>query len=203
MKYPKLRELREAFKSIFTKPATTKYPFKAPEIYPRYRGKPEFQDRCIGCHACSEVCPPRAIEVVDDIKNRKRKLMIHFDACITCGECERICTSGEGIKLVPEFALAVYDREELTDTIERELVLCENCRKPIATKEHILWMIEKLKEKSAALFHFQIIHLKELGVAEEVEKKVSLDKRQDLFAILCPKCRHKVIFYDSLGKPQE
>lgn len=198
MRYPKLRELREAFKSIFTKPATTRYPYGKAEIHPRYRGKPEFQDECLGCTACKEVCPAGAIEIVDDVENRKRKIVRYFDRCITCGECERICTCSDGIKMIPEFALAVYDRKDLIDSVERELIVCENCGRPIATKKHILWLMEQLEEKGAAHLGFIIMSLKELGIIEEVKKKISFDKRQDLFAILCPECRHRITLYDSL-----
>ena len=198
MRYPKIRELREAFKSIFTKPATTRYPFGEPKIHSRYRGKPEFQDECLGCEACKEVCPPGAIEVVDDIKNKKRTVSRYLDRCITCGECERICTCGNGIKMVPEFALAVYDRKDLVDSVERELIICENCGRPIATRKHILWLIDQLEEKGAAHLGFIIMKLQELGIVEDIETKVSLDKRQDLFTILCPKCRHRIMLYDSL-----
>jgi len=39
--------------------------------------------------------------------------------------------------------------------------------------------------------------LKEMGITEEIIKNITLDKRDDLFTLLCPKCRHKVIVYDS------
>ncbi|MCK4352983.1 4Fe-4S dicluster domain-containing protein [candidate division WOR-3 bacterium] len=198
MRYPKLRELKEAIKCIFTKPATTKYPFGPAKIHPRYRGKPEFQDECLGCEACKEVCPSGAIEVVDDVKNKKRKLIRRFDMCITCGECERICTCKEGVKMVPEFAFAVFKKEDLTDIIERDLIVCENCGKVIATKKHILWLMENLKEKGASYLPFVIMSLKEIGIYEKVEKKTTLDKRQALFSILCPRCRHKIFLYDAL-----
>lgn len=124
----------------------------------------------------------------------------YLDRCITCGECERICTCGCGVKMVPEFALAAYDREEsMLDSVEGELVLCQDCGDVITSRKHILWLQERLKEKGAAQLPFLIMGLRELGIAEEVEPaEVTLDKRQDLFAILCPRCRHKVVLYDSL-----
>jgi len=100
--------------------------------------------------------------------------------------------------MVPEFALAVYDRKDLVDSVERELIICENCGRPIATRKHILWLIDQLEEKGAAHLGFIIMKLQELGIVEDVETKVSLDKRQDLFTILCPKCRHRIMLYDSL-----
>jgi hydrogenase-4 component H len=199
MKYPKLRELKEALKCIFSRPATVKYPFGEAAFHPRYRGKPEFQDACLGCEACREVCPPGAIEIVDDLDTKKRRIIRRFDMCITCGECERICTCGEGVKMVPEFALAVFNREDLVDEIERDLVVCSNCGRLIGTKKHILWLIGQLKEKAASQLPFVVMETEELGAAEEeIDEKVTLDKRQDMFAILCPRCKHKVVLYDSL-----
>ena len=198
MKYPKLRELKEAVKCIFSKPATVKYPYGPAIIHPKYRGKPEFQEECIGCNACKEVCPASAIEISDDIANKKRTLIRYFDRCITCGECERICTSGKGIKFLPEFALADFSRDNMKNTIERDLLVCENCGQIVATRKHILWIMEQLKEKGAAYLPFVVLSLKELGIYEEVERKITLDKRQDLFAVLCPKCRHKITLYDAL-----
>ncbi len=200
MKYPKLRELREAFKCIFTRPATHKYPYKAAIIHPGYRGKPEFQQEdCLACTACSEACPSGAIEVLDDVQARTRKVVRYLDRCITCGECERVCTCDCGVKMVPEFALAAYDRgESMQDSVEGELIVCDDCGSVITSRKHILWMQDRLKEKGAAHMPFVILGLKELGIAEEVElESITLDKRQDLFAILCPRCRHKVVLYDS------
>ncbi len=199
MRYPKLRELKEALKYLFSRSYTTRYPYGKADIHPRFRGKPEFQqDDCLGCTACAEVCPPDAIEVIDDIKNRKRRVVRYLDKCIHCGECERICTCECGVKMVSEFELAVYDKKDLVDSVERELVICENCGRPIATKKHILWLIDKLDEKGAVHLGFIVMKLKELGIVEDVESKLTLDKRQDLFTISCPKCRYRIMLYDSL-----
>ena len=68
MKYPKLRELKEAIKSLFSKPYTTKFPFEPHEGFDGFRGKPKyFEEYCVGCGACSEVCPGLAITVIDPI----------------------------------------------------------------------------------------------------------------------------------------
>ncbi len=199
MRYPKLRELKEAIKNIIKGPVTTKYPYAEAVIHPRFKGKPEFQqDDCLACTACSLVCPPGAIEVIDDIENRKRTVTRYLDRCIHCGECERLCTCKNGVKMVPEFALAVYDRKDLVDSVERNLIVCEECGRPIATKKHISWLIDQLGEKGASHLGFIVMKLEELGIVEETRGKVSLDKRQDLFTILCPRCRHRIMLYDSL-----
>jgi len=198
MKYPKLRELKEAIRSLFSKPATTKYPFGEAEIHPRFKGKPMPQETCIGCGACVNWCPADAIELIDDVKNKKRTLIWHYDRCIMCGECERICTTEDGVKMVPDFALAGFKRENLCEKKECELVLCENCGEIIATKEQILWCLEKVGEKQTANLGFLNLKLKELGIVEDTKRKIKLDRRDDLFVLLCPKCRHQVIINDSL-----
>jgi len=69
MKYPKLRELKEAIKALIKGPYTMKYPFGPFNPPSVFRGKPQpSQDGCIGCGACAEVCPTGAIELVDSDK---------------------------------------------------------------------------------------------------------------------------------------
>jgi Na+-translocating ferredoxin:NAD+ oxidoreductase RNF subunit RnfB len=42
-------------------------------------------EKCIGCVACSQVCPTLAIRVRDDLAR------VNADLCIDCGECVRAC----------------------------------------------------------------------------------------------------------------
>lgn len=198
MKYPKLRELKEAITSLFSKPATTKYPFEPAKIHPRFKGKPEVQETCVGCGACVNWCPSEAIEEIDDLENKKRKTIWHFDHCIMCGECERICTTGDGIKMVPEFALAGFKREEMVSFRECDLIICEKCGEIISTRQHLLWMLNKIGEKQPANLAYLNEKLKDLGIIEKTKKKITLDKRDDLFTLLCPKCRHQITIYDSI-----
>lgn len=197
MKLPKLRELKEALKSVFSKPYTTKYPFGPAKIHPRFRGRPAPQDSCVGCTGCASYCPAGAIEIADDIENKNRAVIWHYDICIMCGECERICTVGDGVKMVPEFELAGFDRAALIDKSENELVLCDSCGEVIGTKAHILWMMSKTEEKQAASLPYVITKMRQIDMADDVDKEISLDKRDDLFALTCPKCRHQVILYDA------
>ncbi|MCK5558003.1 MAG: 4Fe-4S binding protein, partial [Candidatus Hydrogenedentes bacterium] len=84
MRKPKLRELGEALKLLFIEgPYTSKFP-KEPSIPPEtFRGKPQYdEEKCIGCGACAQVCPSRAIEVIDNLETRKRKLVLRYDICI-------------------------------------------------------------------------------------------------------------------------
>ena len=65
MKKPKLRELKEAVTALWKGPYTIDIPKSPPPVAAEFRGKPEYQkEYCIGCGACSEVCPANAIEIV-------------------------------------------------------------------------------------------------------------------------------------------
>jgi hydrogenase-4 component H len=58
MYLPKIRELKEALTSLFTKPYTTKFPEQPFTAREEYRGKPRYNPVfCIGCGTCAQVCP--------------------------------------------------------------------------------------------------------------------------------------------------
>ncbi|MCK4644349.1 4Fe-4S dicluster domain-containing protein [bacterium] len=195
---PKLRELREAVKSLFSRPATTRYPFKPATIHPRFKGKPEPQDSCIGCGGCVNWCPSEAIEEINDAEGKKRQVIWHLDHCIMCGECERVCTTKDGVKMVPEFELAVFSRDDLHTVKEFDLVVCEECGEILSTRDHILWMLDSLGEKQPANLGLLNEKLKKLGIVDDASRSITFDKRDDMFVVLCPKCRHRISLYDSL-----
>jgi formate hydrogenlyase subunit 6/NADH:ubiquinone oxidoreductase subunit I len=69
MKYPKLRELKEAITSLVTPAYTSKFPFQPHTPETSYRGKPVVNDDyCVGCETCANVCPSGAITVEDLVK---------------------------------------------------------------------------------------------------------------------------------------
>ena len=43
------------------------------------------RDKCLGCEACQEICPVKAVEVID------RKAVVDFGICINCGRCIKEC----------------------------------------------------------------------------------------------------------------
>jgi hydrogenase-4 component H len=196
MRYPKLRELKEAIRSFFSKPYTSKFPYQPHKPYERFRGKPEYhEDDCVGCGACFQVCPAAAIEMND--REGKRLLTIHWDVCIACGQCQANCLTGEGIMLSQEFDLATTEnREALKQEIAKELVFCGCCGEAIAPRDQVLWVAKKLGPLVFSNTTLMLAYLQQLNLALKEEPSL---KRDDEFArsqrirILCPRCRQQVV----------
>ncbi|MCX7940535.1 MAG: 4Fe-4S binding protein [Endomicrobia bacterium] len=224
MKYPKLRELKEAIKALIKGPATTKFPLSPHTPPESFRGKPQpSQEGCIGCGACVEVCPTGAIKLRDEVSSEysvvsseemntkripddsppaTRYLIWHYDECVFCGQCARSCTTRSekipGVKMTTEFDLATSDRQTLrSEGIKHELVLCSYCSSIISTKQHLLYVANKLQHKV-----FGNINLLQLLAARFVEpvKFKKFNQREYIYEILCPKCRRKILLFDEYAK---
>ena len=198
MRYPKLRELKEALKALVKGPYTSGYPFKPHKAYERFRGRPYFHEEdCTGCTACAQVCPVKAIDYEDTVINAKgkRRLTVHWDICIFCGQCQANCITEKGIILSQEYDFATTEnREALAQEIEKELALCDCCGQAIVPFDQYAWVAEKigpLAFSNPALFLF---YLRVLGLAlqEESRQKHDLEfRRPDRMNILCPRCRRE------------
>lgn len=201
MRYPKLRELREAIAALLGGPYTTRFP-KEPAPAPTYRGRPTPTDDCVGCGGCAEVCPAGAITVEDRVGGEGgdgvpvRSIRWRLDECIYCGQCERNCTTQTGVRLAPEYDLACFDRSTLEVGQEMELVLCEDCSAVVGTRRHLDWLRRKL---GAAAFGSP--HLILAGEAAPLrEPPIEVPRHQDIFKILCSRCRQKVLLCDVYGE---
>ncbi|RKX79150.1 MAG: 4Fe-4S ferredoxin [Spirochaetes bacterium] len=191
MRKPKLRELGEAVKALTTRAYTIKFPFEPSEPFEAFRGKPEYSDEyCVGCGACANVCPPGAIDILDDIQEKKRRLILHLDNCIYCGQCELNCITEKGIKLTREYDLATLDRSTLVEKVEKNLLLCELCGAVIGTEEHVRWVAERLGTAAFSNPTVMLVAMKELSVVrEEKAEKSEVTDRADRLRVLCPRCR--------------
>ncbi len=200
MRYPKLRELREAIKALIKGPYTSRFPYQPHIPYERFRGRPEFNEEfCIGCTACVQVCPARAIEFKDSIENKKAQRMftVYWDLCIFCGQCQGNCPTNKGIILSSKFDLATTGkREELRQTIEKELMLCECCGDIIAPRDQILWVALRLGPLCFSNASLMLFYLSNLNLVSKEDTSLTLDlelMRSDRIKILCPRCRREAV----------
>lgn len=204
MRYPKLRELREAIKALIKGPYTTKFPFVPHTPAEKFRGKPVPDDQwCVGCGACVEVCPAGAIELIDEPATATRKIIWHYDDCIFCGQCEVVCITEKGVHLSDEYDLATFDRSSLFSEQKKELLLCEKCEQVIGTKKHLLWLARKLGPLAYSNFPLILTVQRELEIVKEIPLEPVPDEpvsRCDIFRILCPKCRRQSLLFDQYGK---
>jgi formate hydrogenlyase subunit 6/NADH:ubiquinone oxidoreductase subunit I len=198
MKYPKIRELKEAVISLVTPAYTSKFPAVPHIPFEKFRGKPVVDDNnCVGCETCANVCPPQAITYTDDRERKLREIKRDYGKCIFCGQCQDHCITKKGVILSDKiYDLAVFDRAKNIEVQEKELLICENCSAVITTKEHIQFMHRKLGPKAfASILNLNILNEK-LKLAEDqdihVEIKDSVN-RKDMFNIICPNCLRQVL----------
>lgn len=196
MKYPKLRELKEAIRALIKGPYTSKFPFEPHKPYERFRGRPEYhQDDCVGCSACFQVCPAKAIEM-QDVGN-KRILTVHWDLCIFCGQCQANCPTEKGIILSNEFDLAsTGKRQDIKQTIEKEFVRCSCCAENIVPYDQIVWIAKRLGPLIFSNASLMLFYLTNLNLALEEKpagRKEDELLRPDRIRVLCPRCRREAV----------
>ena len=197
MKKPKLRKLKEAIRALIKGPYTSKFPYEPHKPFERFRGRPEFhQDDCMGCSACFQVCPSKAIEM-QDTKN-KRILTVRWDMCIFCGQCQANCPTEKGIMLSNDFDLSTTEgRKNLFQTIEKELALCQCCGEAIAPVEQIFWVAKKLASltfSNTTVMLFYLGNLVDLSLKQRGMIKEGMEfMRSDRIKILCPRCRREAV----------
>lgn len=200
MKKPKIRELREAITSLFSKPFTTGFPASPHTPAKKFRGKPEFNsDTCVGCGACFQVCPAKAIEMVDEVVEGKgKRILIHHPKdCLFCGECERNCITKNGIKLTHTFDVSYFEEQEVQSSVEHNLLICKHCGDLIGAEKHILWTLRKLGNLGFAHPVMISLRMEELVIKTQVEETILPPiQRTDMLKIVCPKCRRMAFISD-------
>jgi len=193
MRYPKVRELKEAIISLFSPAYTSDYPFKAHTPFPGYRGKPVVNEEfCVGCQTCANVCPSHAITYTDHQEKRLRVIRRDYGKCLFCGQCQEHCITEKGVALSDTlYDLAVTDRDTVVEYQERELILCQHCQAIITTRDHLEYLHRKLGPSAfASILNLNVLnHKLALEGRESLEVRVVDElKRKDIFNYLCPNC---------------
>jgi formate hydrogenlyase subunit 6/NADH:ubiquinone oxidoreductase subunit I len=117
---------------VFTKPATTKYPFEKPKLPDDMRGQIIYEIKdcnCIdlgngkdfrldvksivgsSCHVCERDCPAQAIEIVE-VEPGKKRPQINLNQCIFCHQCVESCPR-DAIKSSVLYELATTNKAAL------------------------------------------------------------------------------------------
>ncbi len=200
MKKPKLRELGEAVRAIVKGPFTVNFPKVPSPVAPTFRGIMVFEeDKCIVCGACAEVCPANARELTDFPDRGMRRITHHQERCIYCGVCEAAC-SWQALKHTEEYDLAQLVNEGYEKFVEKELLLCEICGEPIATREQLLWIARKTGELAYANPTLaSVLHQEIDGVEPIPPSGARVAYRSDHLRLLCPKCRREVYLREIWG----
>jgi hydrogenase-4 component H len=197
MRLPKLRELREAVRSLLSRPYTSAFPKKPFQPHLNFRGQPKFNEqKCVGCLACEQVCPVGAIAHEDRLSaGEGMRTMIHYtDTCIFCGECEAACIADhQGIKLSTDWELSFFDRKtESFETIEKELAVCEACGTIITGRDHLRWIAEKIGELTFSSPTLYLSRYKDIDLIDPNLLAAARDNgRSDRVKILCAPCRRE------------
>ncbi len=124
---------KRAISHLFTKPATTKYPFVKPSLPEDCRGKLVYEItscNCVdfaggpnfvldvksvtgsNCRVCERDCPANAIQIVE-VEGKKRP-QIDLNKCVFCYQCIETC---------PRAAIKQSDLYELATTDKGSLVM--------------------------------------------------------------------------------
>jgi len=199
---PKLRELGEAIRSLFSPPFTSKFPAAVDAIHPNFRGMLKFrEEKCICCGACANVCPTNAREIVVDRERGVLRNIHHAERCIYCGQCVRYCTVGDAIYQSTEFDTARTERSEDWETaVEKPAALCEMCGASFASTEHLVYLAHKVGDLVSANPSLFIAKYETLGVSAPPGPDVGIEPyRSGTMRILCPECRRRVYLAEQWG----
>ena len=203
MRLPKVREVKEAITALIQGPYTHPFPAEPTPVPDNLRAAPKYDpDKCIGCGACAEVCPARAISVEDLQEDGKsiRRLTCNYANCIFCGECALNCTTDTGIQLSQEYELSYFEESEALEIIEHELVTCQICGAVIAPKAQLQYLYKQL---GTVAFSNPTIYLTQAIDLHQIKLSKLRDNRQvgrwDMVQITCPKCRRNVLLKEEWG----
>lgn len=126
--------LADWLESAFTRPLFTKKKEKKVRV-------PTLPcpDDCTLCGFCVQVCPTRALKVIEDVKDAL--LMFKTAECTHCGKCEKICKFSALKMSLPNAS------EIKLQTLRRSpQVPCQSCGKPVASQAEMNYIVSQIGE---------------------------------------------------------
>ncbi|MEM4821746.1 MAG: 4Fe-4S dicluster domain-containing protein [Desulfurococcaceae archaeon] len=129
--------------------ATVKYPFEKPLITESFRGAISVDPvKCTGCGACTRICPPKALTLV----NEETSVVLRYfiGRCIFCGMCAEVCPE-KAISVTKEFELASTKIDDLREDVVHDTITCRKCGKKFTTKKLYVRVAESINVLSSEI----------------------------------------------------
>lgn len=118
-----------------------------------FRGVPEVDDeKCTGCGACAEICPAKAIEIVD--RSDERTVKFDHTKCIFCASCEEICPE-DAIEMATRYNVVTKNKGEATSEAKLGLAKCVGCGALFVSPKHLQSISERIFEEASEYSDFR------------------------------------------------
>jgi len=138
-------KLKEALICLKNLRVTLPYPAQPAPPAEGFRGRLEVDiNKCIGCGACANACPPRLISVID--LDTRRTIEFVLGKCTYCARCAEVCPE-EAINMSKEFELATEDKKDLNITVELIMVKCDRCGTAFTTQRIVNKLMAKVPDE--------------------------------------------------------
>lgn len=98
-------------------------------------------DGCTLCGFCAQVCPTRALKVMQNAEGDF--LSLNIAECVHCGKCERICEF-HALKM----SLPMLNAGETSILFQSPHARCQTCRKPIASQAEMKYIVSQIGDAS-------------------------------------------------------
>lgn len=138
-------ELKETLLCLRAGQVTLGYPFTPHSPGSEFRGLVRVDaEKCIGCSACANACPPRLITLED--RDGYCHLTFNLTRCTYCARCRDVCPE-QAITLTEQFETATPNLEDLQIHIQLKLIHCRRCGKVVGTRRSAMRVKNTLAEK--------------------------------------------------------